>query len=272
MEAADARVPRSSLEPPTMRVAFPMIALAIALLPGAVRATPARLDIIAPAIAPVSGRPFTFDIHREGDWDIDALKDEAIAYLHFPYAWIGVTVDGASLANLMLAYRGFDAGAGGEYWLLPEAWRVNVPGLAIGPHTIAVSYGGDAVNTPETAVLSFDVLPAISLEPPGKINKPLDPVPGAVPAGRPTGVVLLTDAVTNTVVARDIADLVLVDPDTGALTLDLAWVKGDTVVTFAGDANFAPFNFTYDTPEPIPAPGLAWPAALLALAFRRRRR
>jgi hypothetical protein len=256
-----------------MRLLLALLVL-LAAAPQPARADPPRFDIVMPAPGPAPGQPFTVEIRRVGDWNIQALQNKAYENFvtgrtTYSFSSLSVSLDGAPIATLMLAY---DAGSPIN-WLTPAAWRVNVTGLALGVHEFVAFYTGDALNNPDPAVLSLAIAPSPFT--PTKPPKPLDPLPSIMPLVLPQGIVALTDARTSAVTLVDIATLLLTDPFTGVAKFDLSSIPDDTIVTYGGDPNYAPFNLTYSreasSPAELPAPAAPLGLALAALAMLHRR-
>ncbi len=251
----------------------PLALLLALLLPLAARATPAAIEIGSPTSPIGIDTPFSLEIRRTGTWDLAALEQKADEdYTGFG-AWLDARLDGVRIGTLWMAFRiSLDKDAPPE-WRHPAGWQVTIPALGFGLHELTVSYVGDALNHPDPVTWNFAlVAPAPIL--PSLVPSPRDPFPATIdPVLLPTGIVILSDPDVGNVQWRDIQSLLVTDPRSGQRSLDLSWLTRETLVSYAGDANFPGFNFSYAPPdiEPVPTPAAPLPLALLALALLRRR-
>lgn len=252
------------MRPPAL---IPLLALALALtFASPARAIPAGFEFVMPTAPLPAGQPFTFDVRRVGDWDIDAL-DEASRRNPDGFISVPVLLGSNPLGSVLLSFFAVDA----NRWFFPAAWRFDVPALTAGTYTLSTAYAGDDVNPAVAEQLNFTIAPSNVIIPKPRVPPLFRPI-GILPFDvGPTGQATITNILTLEVELVDISSLVFINPITGKSEIDSARLPANALVTYFGDSNYAPFNYTYNTPEPIPAPAAPFALALLALAALRRR-
>ncbi len=242
------------------------LALAITLANPA-RAAPTAFEFVMPTIPLLAGQPFSFDVRRTGDWDSHELemaaRSDSKGFLSLP-----VLLDNTPLGTVGLAYFDVDA----YRWYFPAAWRLDVPALAEGTYTLSTAYDGDDINPPVTAEIDFTIVPSDVRVPKPRVPPLFRPI-GILPTDvGPTGQATITNILTLEAELIDISLLVFINPLTRKSEIDSTRLPTNTLLTYFGDANYAPFNYTYNTPEPVPAPAAPLTLALFALAAIRLRR
>lgn len=243
----------------------PVLALAVAL-PGAARAQQPYFELIPSASIAAAGLPFSVDVHLIGtlvEYGLQVAATSSNDFVEFT-----LSVDGAVQTKFLLGGYELLPDQVSIAWRQPTGWQASGITLSAGVHTILAQYGGDTFNPAMSTSLSMTVLQPVTLA--GGKNGALTAFFGVLPGVLPGGLLTLKDITSGDVTNLDIADFLVVDPFDQSLHLDLGRLKGDTLISYPGDQNYAPLDFTYDV-QNVPAPAGVLPFALAALAALRRR-